>query len=335
MRYSVIVITFMLGCAFTAANTQAQAAPSFDCTKATTEVEKTICASPSLSEADVALAAAYRDALARAPEAAKLLLRADQRGWIAHIGKICQARWAPKDDGSAYVKGCIGNAQTQQTEFYRNDALTPLPDPYGVLLARQSYSSAPVAEADQMDHLKRIRVEERRFPQFLAPALKSLSATASKPAEDDAFETQHTFKANLYHKRLLVLESSIYVYHGGAHGLYGSDYTAIDLARSRKLTEADIFRPSTAWRALLAREADKSLRVIAKQEDWDYEPLAAADILTAVGEPGRWVPGTNFGVYFGLYEVGPYAVGPQLAQIPYSVLREYFTPEFKALIGLD
>lgn len=66
--------------------------PSFDCGKATTEVEKTVCASPDLAQADRALADAYKAVLARAPEEAKALLRADQRAWIAHVGKTCQAR---------------------------------------------------------------------------------------------------------------------------------------------------------------------------------------------------------------------------------------------------
>ncbi|WP_052711632.1 lysozyme inhibitor LprI family protein [Elstera litoralis] len=313
----------------------AQAAPSFDCAKASTEVEKSICASPDLSKADVALAAAYRNVIARAPEEAKPLLRSDQRGWLAHVGKICQARWAPKEGGEDYVKGCIGTALSRQTDFYRNEALLVLPNPYGVLLARQSYRSAPVAAADQIDHLMRIRAEANRFPQFLAPALKVLSAAAPKPGGDDAFETDNAFKASLYRDRLLVLDYTTYTYAGGAHGLYGSDFAAIDLARARKLTAVDVFRPNTAWRAALAREAEKSLRVLAKREDWEYEPLTVADMTKAVGEQARWVPGANFGVYFGLYEVGPYAIGTPIAQISYADLRDYLTPEFKSLIGLD
>ncbi|WP_395831141.1 lysozyme inhibitor LprI family protein [Elstera sp.] len=332
--YAPILVGFALLAALSGV-AHAQTAPSFDCSKASTEVEKTICASPDLAKADVALAAAYREALARAPEEAKPLLRGDQRGWIAHIGKICQARWAPKEGGGDYVTGCIGTALRRQTDFYHNEALLPLPAPYGTLLARQVYRTAPVAEADQMDHLPRIRSEENRFPQFLARALSALSATAPKPAEDDAFETETGFKASLYRDRLLVLEQTIYTYQGGAHGLYGSDFAAIDLARARKLTEADVFQTGSPWRAVLAREADKSLRALAKQEGWEYEPLTIAKMTKAVGEAARWAPGASFGVYFGLYEVGPYAIGTPIAKVPYSALRAYFTPEFKALIGLD
>jgi uncharacterized protein YecT (DUF1311 family) len=331
------MIRFLIGLCLVLAGlpARAQTAPSFDCAKASTEVEKTICASPDLAKADVALSDAYRAALARAPEEAKPLLRSDQRGWIVHIGKICQARWAPKEGGGDYVKSCIESAMRRQTDFYRNAALLTLPAPYGVLLARQVYRTAPVAEADQMDHLPRIRSEENRFPQFLAPALAALSATSPKPAEEDAFETETGFKASLYRDRLLVLESTTYTYQGGAHGIYGSKFATIDLARARKLTEADVFRTESPWRAVLAREADKSLRAIAKQEDWEYEPLNVANMTKAVGERVRWVPGASFGIYFCLYEVGPYAIGTPIAKVPYQVLNAYLTPSFKALIGLN
>ncbi|KJV08470.1 hypothetical protein VZ95_17585, partial [Elstera litoralis] len=68
--------------------------PSFDCGKASTEIEKAICASPELSTADRVMAGAYGAVLARASKEAKDLLRADQRRWIAHISNICQARWS-------------------------------------------------------------------------------------------------------------------------------------------------------------------------------------------------------------------------------------------------
>lgn len=313
---------------------QAQAAPSFDCAKAGTEVEKAICASADLSVADVALANAYRAILARAPEEAKALLRADQRGWVAHVGKVCQGRWAPKEGGADYVPSCIANAYRQQTAFYEKEALTALPNPYGFLLARQTYRTAPVGEADQIDHLPRIRSEANRFPYFLDVSLKALSASPPAPAGEDALEAENGFKASLVNGRLLILEETTYTFAGGAHGLYGSEFATIDLGRARKLTEGDVFLSKAPWRALLAREADQSLRAIAKTEAWDYEPLTTTDMIKAVADPRRWIFGDGLKIYFGIYEVGPYAIGTPLAQVPYSTLREVLTPGFKDLIGL-
>lgn len=133
------MIRFLIGLCLVLAGlpARAQTAPSFDCAKASTEVEKTICASPDLAKADVALSDAYRAALARAPEEAKPLLRSDQRGWLAHLNKICQARYAPPKDIGNYKLECIASALKEQAEFYTEDALTPLPADLGMLVARR------------------------------------------------------------------------------------------------------------------------------------------------------------------------------------------------------
>ncbi len=66
-------------------NTHAQvaaASPSFDCRKATTKVEKLICASPELSKLDVDLAELYKEALSKDRS-----VRDDQRAWNTEKNK--------------------------------------------------------------------------------------------------------------------------------------------------------------------------------------------------------------------------------------------------------
>lgn len=328
------MIRFLLMIGFIAFAVRAWAVdgPSFDCAKATTEVEKTVCASPDLAQADQALAEAYRAVLARAPEDAKALLRADQRAWIAHVGKTCQARWAPPSGFSGYAKDCVESAYRVQTEFYTGSALTLLPGSGGVLLGRQVYRSAPVAAEDIVEHAPKIRVESYRYPQFLGPALRLLASDKPPEPDPDSFETSSDFKVVVTGDRLLSLERIIYTYQGGAHGTYSSSFETVDLAAARLLTMADIFRPNTPWRAVLARETDTLLRATAKAEEWPYEPLTVAEQTKAVAEPARWALTKTFGVYFGIYEVGPYAAGAHVASVPYTALTEFLTPEFKRLI---
>ncbi len=57
-------------------------AASFDCKKASTAVEKLICADAQLSKLDEELAAAYRDAMGNAGQAEKAALREDQAAWL-------------------------------------------------------------------------------------------------------------------------------------------------------------------------------------------------------------------------------------------------------------
>jgi len=62
--------------------------PSFDCSKATTAVEKAICRNAELSELDRELARLYKEALKR--EGEKIKIR--QREWIAERDKKCEGK---------------------------------------------------------------------------------------------------------------------------------------------------------------------------------------------------------------------------------------------------
>jgi uncharacterized protein len=58
-------------------------APSFNCATAKNSDEQEICSDPELAEKDVAIAAAYRDALQRLDSRSAEYLREDQRAWVA------------------------------------------------------------------------------------------------------------------------------------------------------------------------------------------------------------------------------------------------------------
>lgn len=63
-------------------------AASFDCSKASTPVEKTICADAELSKLDDLLAQSYKNALAIQPDSAEL--KTHQRNWLKNVRNQCQ-----------------------------------------------------------------------------------------------------------------------------------------------------------------------------------------------------------------------------------------------------
>lgn len=67
------------------------AAASFDCTKASSSLEKTICSTPSLSALDDQLAQAYKDARSRSSNPDQL--KATQVDWIKSV-RLCQSEVA-------------------------------------------------------------------------------------------------------------------------------------------------------------------------------------------------------------------------------------------------
>lgn len=62
---------------------------SYDCTKATKELDRAICYSPSVAALDVQLGQAYRAALQQLPPDKKQELQGQQREWLARREKQC------------------------------------------------------------------------------------------------------------------------------------------------------------------------------------------------------------------------------------------------------
>ena len=62
---------------------------SYDCSKATKELDRAICYSPSVAALDVQLGQAYRAVLQRLPPEKKRELQAQQREWLAQREKDC------------------------------------------------------------------------------------------------------------------------------------------------------------------------------------------------------------------------------------------------------
>jgi uncharacterized protein YecT (DUF1311 family) len=62
---------------------------SYDCAKATKELDRAICYSPSVAALDVRLGEAYRAVLKRLPPGEKQELQGQQREWLARREKEC------------------------------------------------------------------------------------------------------------------------------------------------------------------------------------------------------------------------------------------------------
>lgn len=61
--------------------------PSFDCTKASTNIEKLICSNPELGNWDMKVSTAYSQAMSTAPQEVKSSLKAQQQEWIKSRNK--------------------------------------------------------------------------------------------------------------------------------------------------------------------------------------------------------------------------------------------------------
>ncbi|MGO8733315.1 MAG: lysozyme inhibitor LprI family protein [Terriglobia bacterium] len=88
-----VLITVLAG--FSSARLWAQKGPSFDCAKASTVVENTICANPSLAAMDLKLSSTYKAALALLSEDGRASLRGGQRQWVKVVRLVCDTTILP------------------------------------------------------------------------------------------------------------------------------------------------------------------------------------------------------------------------------------------------
>lgn len=97
---------------------QSALAQSFDCARATTTVERLVCADKQLGELDVSLAAALHKALVTYPARRRELL-SDERAWIAERDARCAARAAGKAEA---MLQCVAELYRAQIAYL--DSLT-------------------------------------------------------------------------------------------------------------------------------------------------------------------------------------------------------------------
>lgn len=80
--------------------------PSFDCAKASTRVEKVICASPELSDLDAKMSQSYQKAL-HASDANSQALVQEQKSWLAKRDKSCVPKKEPSVEELKSLAACF------------------------------------------------------------------------------------------------------------------------------------------------------------------------------------------------------------------------------------
>lgn len=113
-------------------------ARGIDCTKATTRLEKTICADPQLRERDAELAGLYAQALTEFNGAIAPYVRKDQMAWLARFRQIGvpgeDAAWCKIADKACIREELMRRIQTFYSGTYRNSGVYLAPDGRKLLL---------------------------------------------------------------------------------------------------------------------------------------------------------------------------------------------------------
>lgn len=297
--------------------TLATPALAFDCAKATTDVEKAICADPQLKTLDDQLADAYAAVkAASAPPEQKMLARSQKR-WIA------EREFCSGDDTG--IDACIA----QKTKD-RLSLLTGTPESGPGTAARM----VPVflvqdGSTKQWDiDMALVRFAdaktagEKTFNTLVDAILKQAKpGPHGEDSHDMIYAMEDSLSLTYAGPALISARHDFYINEGGAHGNYGTGNINVDMTTGRQLTIGDVVDAAGAktltQRCKTEIDAERARRV-PDADDVPYdEKTRDAAIAETVRDLKSWSIGAGeITVSFDPYAVGAYAEGAYTCSFP-------------------
>lgn len=130
--------------------------------------------------------------------------------------------------------------------------------------------------------------------------------------------------------KLLTLSRFSYLYSGGAHGNYTTDYFSIDLEKQRRIGLNEIL--TAAGKQQLPKLLEKSFRKTYNLAS--NTPLTDGGLFenTIAPNDNYFITGKGIGFSYAPYEIGPYAMGEISIFIPFADLKAFLQPGIQAML---
>jgi len=313
--------------------TQATAA-SFDCKKAASWAEKTVCSNPELSKLDEQMAKAYHDAMVSLSPEGQKETKKYQKQWLKDRQPYCEARLKLKNNLDNNIHKCL-------KELYsgRNEQLffTLKKFPYRIFrnVYLRHWGILNFKEIDTPDEMEDKNLSYLQIENPCDENEKLWNKVILKKAHDD-FKIDYDnleYTVNFSNKHLISLQILSYA-HGGSHGLRGFESLSWLLNDKRKLKASDLFDNKTNWRKKLTTLVFNDLKE--NDENFDKLMIKPSKITNVVTSADNWVIAKEgLGIQFGEYlsGIGPYTVGAPLITIDWKTLNPYLSRKGHSLIN--
>ncbi len=297
----------------------ARVGPSFDCGKASSRIEKTICGSDELAKADADLAAAFNALSAKLDKPAREHLAQDEVRWIARRNKECTGT-------AAMFFDCLTNGYPERIERLKVLGDGPYPFVSTQVVARSGKVKAVTYEA------------RAAYPQFdgkgadfgatnksfAEPSAKAVAETVPTADVDLDREQEWSYEQDFVLHRptatAIAVVMTYYSFTGGAHPNGGAAATLVDLRTGKTVGPDGVFGDN--WLKTLLPVVTASLKKqFEKREGFD-DALEPAKLGKMLEEADRYAfEKDHLSVIFNRYDVGPYVVGDYRVDIPYGRLK--------------
>jgi uncharacterized protein len=297
-------------------------AASFDCGKARTRFERTVCADSQLSARDSAMAQRYDDALSSLTEAGKTILRTGQGQWLKVVQRLCLD--SKRAEGPTT---CMRRQYDDRLDDLRSAAVATGPfvfsrnDRYASI-GQQDSTGIPLEQ-----HTGLPRIDQPRSvvaEQWNAAIVREAAAAQANwcfGEPDTAAEQVVDFKIQSATPGFINVRMLHYELCGLAAGSDDMNNVSYLLTPTlHRLKAVDLFRAETPWASFLANRAS---RVLNADGDTDFNDRINKD----VRDPAAWSftkPGLV--ISFNPGDAGPIASGILDVTIPWTDLRRFVTP---------
>ena len=184
----------------------------------------------------------------------------------------------------------------------------------------------------QIDGLNDKSFEQKLNKELLKEALtrqKSILKDAKMYAKDlkvdqmtPQFEYLESFTPIKTREPYFILELFKYQYSGGAHGLANFSYLVVDTSKSKVVTLKDLFKDQVNYRDIINEQISQMIKKREAQGEFFFTGSDGFQSISEtqpfyINEQGDLV------IVFNVYEIAPYAAGPQYFVIPHTFLSSY------------
>ena len=302
-----ISISIIIIALFGLFSTQATAA-SFDCKKAASWVEKTVCSNPELSKLDDEMAKAYSDALAKLSPEGQEETRAYQKKWLKRISSFSK-----KGINDQY-EGRIKQLQQCLIKFpdrvFRNVYVYYFKTDKSCSLAIGGDLAYPQIENPRNEN-------EKAWNNFLFKKVTNFMP------DEDCQQIHDNYTVSFSNKHLISVKHSNFTYTEGAPMLAqaGAEGLSWLLKSRRELKVEDLFNDKADWR-------DK-LRELAVQQMENHED--SEELKHIIESPSSWEISKDGLGFLSFFNAAGYGTDPFVV-IKWETLKPYLSKKGRSLI---
>jgi len=316
--------------------------PSFDCAKAKSAGEQTICRDAALSETDRKLDAAYRRLKSTMSAASFATVQKSQHDWLAYVAKTCHANGPVPDDAGerSALQSCLDDNYTDRAtrldgaSVAKAGALALEPRMRTFTRARPDTEESDIypwmtggreAEAFNAYIARALKLDQRRMDD------KDLFAFGDDVA-DMNLSAHRTYSVARFDANVASLQVQTYDYTGGAHEVIGESSLSWDVRHARAFTLKDVFDDAKPWRTFAA---DFCLRDLHDQfaADQGPDPDRSA-VESVVSDEANWLWGSDAAtVHFTVYTIASFSGGEFDVEIPYADLKPYLRADAPVVVS--